>query len=228
MADRPLVAVTGPRGKVVPGWWAAALSLWWAGGQPVRLTPRHAGALDLERFKAVVIGGGSDIDPELYGGLDTGVPPADPERDSFEIDVLEHVCETRLPLLGICRGAQLLNVVLEGSLHQDIRPMRKKTRNRRTVLPVKTALLQPKAEKLRELMGADRWKINSLHHQAMKDLGRDVVPAARDLDGFVQAIEVRDHPWIGVQWHPEYLFYRRQHLGLFRWLVDQARANAAE
>ncbi|MDX1267875.1 MAG: gamma-glutamyl-gamma-aminobutyrate hydrolase family protein, partial [Oceanisphaera sp.] len=158
----------------------------------------------------------------------TGRAPADPKRDAFEIELIRHALDTQLPLLGICRGAQLINVVLGGSLHSDIRPLRHRTSNRRTPLPRKTAIGCGQG-RLHDIISQQRWRINSLHHQAVDRLGKGLTVAARDLDGFVQAIEYQgQHYVLGVQWHPEYLPYLGRQRAIFRTLVGLARAARPE
>ena len=174
-------------------------------------------------LEGIVIGGGTDLDPALYAGMDDGKARLDPRRDGFEKHMIEAALEKGIPLLGICRGAQLLNVVLGGNLHQDVRPMRRKTSNRRTPLPRKTALVEPES-RLFTLLECTRCRVNSLHHQAVDRLGQGLRAVARDLDGLVQAIEIAGETFvIGVQWHPEYLVYQNRQRRIFVSLVAAAR-----
>ncbi len=228
MASRPVIGVTGPDQRVALAWWATRLGVRLAGGTPLRLTPSSYQLHSHDRLQGLIIGGGDDIDPTLYGGHDDGRAPIDLERDRFEIEMIEHALHTRLPLLGICRGAQLINVVLGGSLFGDIRGLRRQTSNFRTPLPRKTAL-GTSSGLLRRVLGHERWRINSLHHQAIEHLGDGLVVAARDLDNFVQAVECEQGRLIlGVQWHPEYLPYLPVQRRLFRYLVDNARRTEPE
>ncbi len=228
MAGRPLIGVTGPDGGLAFAWWASCLAIWLAGGRALRLTPSRYQQHSHDRLQGLIIGGGDDIDPSLYGGHDDGRASIDPERDRFEIEMIEHALHTRLPLLGICRGAQLINVVLGGSLHGDIRGLRRQTSNFRTPLPRKTALSARRGV-LCQVLRRERWPINSLHHQAIDRLGQGLVVAARDLDNFVQAVECEQGRLIlGVQWHPEYLSYLGVQRRLFRYLIDCARLSEPE
>lgn len=228
MAQRPDIAVTGSDARFPLAWWATRLSIFLAGGNAVRLTPTNFRKHEKERFRGVIIGGGSDIDAELYGGENTGESRIERERDEFEMEMIRHALETDLPILGICRGAQLINVVLGGSLFSNIRRLRRRTSNRPTPLPRKTAVAQSNGT-LVQVLDVERWRINSLHYQAIDRLGKGLRVAARDLDSFVQGIESTDHRWlVGVQWHPEYLFYLRRQRRIFRDLVRQARVSAAE
>ena len=171
----------------------------------------------------IVIGGGTDLDPALYAGIDDGKARRDARRDAFEKRAIEAALDRGIPLLGICRGAQLLNVVLGGNLHQDVRPLRRRTSNRRTPLPRKVALVEP-GSRLHGLLECTRCRVNSLHHQAVDRLGEGVRVVARDLDDFVQAIELAGEAFvIGVQWHPEYLAYQRRQRRIFADLIVTAR-----
>jgi putative glutamine amidotransferase len=132
----------------------------------------------------------------------------------------------RLPLLGICRGAQLLNVCLGGSLHQELRSRRRRTSNRWTVLPLK-ALKIESGTLLAQLIGKEHCRINSLHNQAIDTVGEGPRVRGVDLDGIVQAIEYPSRGFlVGVQWHPEFLIAMPRHRALFRVLVEAARAVA--
>ncbi len=170
---------------------------------------------------ALVIGGGDDIGVEHYGGDVRQQVKVDPDRDRLEIGWIHRAMDSGLPLLGICRGAQLINVVLGGSLHQDIRELRKLTYNRPGLLPTKQVILEPDAV-LARTCRKSRLRVNSLHHQAIRDAAAGLSIVGRDLDGIVQAVEADDGKAIlGVQWHPEYLFYLPAQLRLFRWLVGE-------
>jgi putative glutamine amidotransferase len=191
-----------------------------AGAVPERISIRHVPTG--KPLDALIIGGGNDIAPEHYDGdLDAKVK-ADPERDQLEITWIHRALEAGIPLLGICRGAQLINVVLGGNLHQDIRPMRKLTHNRPGLLPTKQVRLE-RDSLLAKLCGKPHLRVNSLHHQAVRTPGNDLVVVGRDLDDITQAIESSSgRPIIGVQWHPEYLFYLPSQFALFRWLAQRA------
>ena len=147
---------------------------------------------------------------------------ADPERDRLEMEWIHKALASNLPLLGICRGAQLINVVLGGPLHQDIRPLRKRTYNRAGLLPTKQMRLES-GSLLAQVCGKEFLRVNSLHHQAIKDPGKELKVVGRDLDEITQAVEcTAGRRIIGVQWHPEYLFYLPSQLALFRWLLQSA------
>lgn len=228
MRPSPLIAVTGPVSRAPVAYWATAFSLALHGARAVRLTARNFQLHEKEKFHGIVIGGGSDIDPGLYGQGSDEISPMDPERDAFEVEMIEHALRTHLPILGICRGAQLINVVLGGSLFGDIRGMRTHTSNRRNPLPAKYANLLAEG-RLSAIIEKTRWPINSLHSQAVDGLGRGLKRVAEDDDRITQAIESVDQRFIlGVQWHPEYLFYLAAQRRLFGALVTAASIGVPE
>jgi putative glutamine amidotransferase len=221
-ARRPLIAVTGPnRGAAAPRV-LVALGIALAGGRAVQLRPLEPEPP--QPYQGVVITGGHDVDPVLYAEESEVVPHYDPDRDAFESAVIDDAIRAGVPLLGICRGAQLLNVRLGGNLHQDLGQLRRHTSNRRTILPLKTLLVE-EGSRLYGLLGAARTKINSLHHQAIDRLGDGLRIAGRDLDGIVQAIEHEERDFVvGVQWHPEFLLPLPRQRRLFDQLVESAAA----
>ena len=220
MAERPRVGVTGNGRRWAPSWWCTGLALRLAGAVPERISVRHVPSA--ERLDALIIGGGNDISPEHYGGDLEAKVKADPERDRLEIRWIEFALERQIPLLGICRGAQLINVVFGGTLFQDIRPLRRLTYNRPGLLPTKQVRLEEDSA-LARVCGKRRLRVNSLHHQAIKQAGEGLRVVGRDLDEITQAVECTDaRPIIGVQWHPEYLFYLPSQFALFRWLLRRA------
>lgn len=218
---KPVVAITGPaRGARMPRL-CVALAVRWYGAKPLQLRPGDT--LDEKAFNAVVITGGHDVDPVLYAAEPEVKPKYDTDRDEFESRVIQFALRHNLPLLGICRGAQLLNVQRGGNLFQELRSRRHKTSNRWTVLPLKTLrVLQP--THLQSFLGCNHCRINSLHNQGIDKLGTDLRVSARDLDGIVQGIEDPSKPFlIGVQWHPEFLLLLRRQRRLFRYLIEAAR-----
>jgi putative glutamine amidotransferase len=176
----------------------------------------------------VVTGGAFDVPPELYGEArrpECGATK--PERTAFERDLLEAALAARLPVLGVCGGMQLLNVVRGGSLYQDLvadaglagheQPPPKDA-------PSHVANLVPGTQ-LAALVGAEPLGVNSTHHQAVKVPGAGVLVSARAPDGVVEAIELPDLRFaLGVQWHPEAVVrHEPRHAAIYRGLVAAAR-----
>lgn len=220
---RPVIGVTTSDYKSRIAWFFDWLAVWRAGGRPVRLSP--ARSVDPRSLDGLVIGGGDDIEAHLYDGqfaLDVRVDPA---RDRLELQLLESALPDHKPVLGICRGAQMINVSLGGSLHGDIRAAYPGARRRRTILPRMTVEIEPES-RLHAILGLARCRVNSLHHQSVDRLGQGLRAVAHEMAGIVQGVEARDHRFLlGVQWHPEFLVFSRPQQRLFRALVDACRAS---
>lgn len=247
MAYRPVIAVSGPDRGGYTAWLMTAWAIRRAGGRPLRVTPsRPKPAKPLD---GVVIGGGSDVDPLHYGeeplspddetssALDwlVGLLVAatrmlfarheaqayDPDRDRLEQRLIREALYGGLPLLGICRGAQLLNVTLGGTLYQQIDHFYAEgSANVRSILPRKRVQVAD-GSRLRELLQRAHTRVNALHEQSIRDLGEGLtVCAVEQPSGVIQAIEQTAAPFvIGVQWHPEYLPQRSEQRALFSALV---------
>jgi putative glutamine amidotransferase len=203
-----------------------ALNLWLAGGHGVRWGVGRPA--DLDAVDGLVIGGGDDISPALYGGTLRVSARLDPQRDRLEQDLAQEALERDIPTLGICRGAQMLNVALGGSLHGDAWQAHPASRWHKTILPKRDIEIEADSQ-LGRYAGTAPMRVNALHTQAINRLGRGLRISARDSGGMVQAIErVRDPFALGVQWHPEHLFYARRQRRIFHALVVAAGAYAAQ
>lgn len=147
----------------------------------------------------------------------------DKERDELEISILNQVVEKKIPVLGICRGAQLINVFFGGSLYQDIKQFYTEQPLLHTILPKSTIIIDTRS-KLYSILQKKYTRVNSLHHQAVKTLGQDIKVVAQETNGVIEAIEHMSLPFvIGVQWHPEFMINYRRQRGLFFALVAAAR-----
>lgn len=216
-ASKPVIGVTGPDKSGRTAWLFTRFALRRAGAKPIRLTP--ARSKPSQELAAIVIGGGDDIDPHLYGAVPKLHAKLDQQRDDLEWEMLEYAEQRALPVLGICRGAQLLNVFHGGNLHQDITTVFENLVLRRTVLPRKQIFIHPDSH-LRNIMQAEEALANSLHNQAVDRIAPRFQVAARDQDDIIQAIESTDERFeLGVQWHPEYLPQRIAHRRIFQALV---------
>ena len=224
-ATRPLIGVTTSRRS---GWRIfplIALNIWLAGGRAQRWGAGRTA--DVAAVDAVVIGGGDDIAPDLYGGRIVTAARLDRDRDALERRLVGEAMAAGKPVLGICRGAQMINVALGGTLHQDAYDEYIASDRRWTVLPRKRVRLEPDTLLVR-IAGPGEMRVNALHSQAVDRLGEGLRVAARDRGGMIQAIERVSDPFaLGVQWHPEHLFYARRQRALFRALVTAAREARA-
>lgn len=217
MAERPVIGVTGPATGIPWAWWATRYQLRRAGAEARRLNASVGDPGD--DLSGLIIGGGNDIDPAIYGGDVSKSRSVDPLRDKYELEVLELAEKRGVPVMGICRGMQLINVHAGGTLVSDLRVQRVHTSNRGTLLPRKQVHVTP-GSMLVEFIGSETTCVNSLHHQAVDRTGDRLIVSARDRDDIVQGIESTSGPLrIGVQWHPEYMPQRDDQRRLFRYFV---------
>ncbi|MCC9135167.1 gamma-glutamyl-gamma-aminobutyrate hydrolase family protein [Pontibacter silvestris] len=147
----------------------------------------------------------------------------DHERDHLEFQLIDQAVQKGLPLMGICRGSQLINVYFRGTLYQDINTFYLEEPNPSSIFPVKRVYIKP-GSKLAHVLGVQRLKVNALHHQAVKEPGHDMAIVAQEENNVVQAVEnLKQEYIIGVQWHPEYLPQHKEQRRLFQALVQHAR-----
>ncbi|WP_236239189.1 gamma-glutamyl-gamma-aminobutyrate hydrolase family protein [Streptomyces sp. CC228A] len=208
---RPLIGVTTYLAPAAWGVWdmpAALLPAAYprlvqaAGGLAAMLPPDpspSAAAAAVARLDGLVVAGGPDVEPVRYGARpDPRTGPPDRARDAWELALIEAALAAGTPLLGVCRGMQLLNVALGGTLvqHLDGHVERVGCFGRHTVKPVpgtRYGALVPEAA-----------EVPTYHHQAVDRLGRGLRPSAYAEDGTVEAVEAAGDAWVlGVQWHPE-------------------------
>lgn len=202
-----------------------------AGGLAVVLPPMHDGTIEamLDRLDGICLSGGPDIHPDGYGEpADPKLGPTWPELDAFELELVRRADERGLPVLGICRGAQALNVARGGTLVQHLPDVTDGTIEHRQTAPARQSTHEVRVEActaLGRVIGAAATAVNSFHHQAADVLGAGLRAVAHAPDGVVEAVEATDRPHVwGVQWHAETLVDRATHLALFAGLVDAAAA----
>ncbi len=171
-----------------------------SGGDPVTIAPGDKFAI--ESLDGVVLGGGVDVNPDLYGEArspETEEP--NDSRDRLEQSLLKEALLLGLPVLAICRGMQMLNVAEGGSLKQHIHDHVSRPENK--ALEAHQVEVEP-GSRLASIYGAAKIGVNSRHHQAVGRVAEGLRVTARAHDGTVEAIESTEHPFvIGVQWHPE-------------------------
>lgn len=204
-----------------PDWYLSeSWKAWCVGGSPRRISIKEE--TPTEGLDGLVVSGGDDIHPTLYGKDPDPGAFYDVDRDNLEQQYISEALKQELPILGICRGHQLINVVLGGSLLMDIRGLRQQTLNRRGLLATKNVNVFDGAA-LASLMQRKNIRVNSLHFQAIDRLGAELKAVAWDRDEIIQAFEAPQKAILGVQWHPEYLFYLPLQRRIFSWLVSRAR-----
>ncbi len=196
-----------------------------AGGVAVLLAVDVRAPLELlDRLDALLLIGGADLDPSMYGAArDPATEATYPDRDRFEIALLRGALERELPVLGICRGMQVLNVAMGGTLLQDLVAQDGSHPHRRVRGTFDgndhTVGLEP-GSLVARAVGEEAHLAHCHHHQAVLDLGSGLVVSGRSEDGVIEAIELANGGWgLGVQWHPEASDTTR----LFAALCDAAR-----
>lgn len=242
--SRPLIAITTGSGPSRAGERASIgaaylLALQGAGAVPIILTPQFDAQTVtelLQQADGLVLTGGGDVDPSLYGEephqTTDGVLK---ERDALEVSAIEFALDAHMPILAICRGLQVLNVALGGSLFQDIPSEDEFTTEinhaqtsgdspyeRRDVTHPVTV---EEGCRLAGLLGSSAVEVNSMHHQSVKLLGRDLKAVAWAPDGVVEGLELdeRERWVVAVQWHPEELVDAHEHARrLFEAVVREA------
>jgi putative glutamine amidotransferase len=208
-----------------------------AGGVPLILPPQQDNVEALiSVIDGLLLSGGPDVDPARYG--DTYVHPQtygiDPDRDQFEIDLFDCARRHGVPVFGVCRGIQVMNVALGGTLIQDVateHPGIEEIGHRQherglaeSAVGHEMSAIDPT---LLPIFGNNDLGVNSFHHQAIRDLASDLIPVAYSPDGLIEAVVSRTNPdMFGVQWHPELMFERDvAHLRPFVLLVEAAEKS---
>lgn len=227
MSERPLIGITKPTRGDNLAFWCICAGVWLAGGQPLRLTaeaPRHKRVID-----GLVLGGGTDVFPGLYATRPKRSYLYDRKRDEMEIAWARRAKEVKIPVMGICRGAQLMNVINGGTLHLEVKKAFRDVDYPSTlpghILYRKLVELAPDSH-IRRAIGMDCVGVNSMHKQAIDKVGDGLVVTAWERNGVVQAIEdPRRHFYLGVQFHPEFLLHRKHFRRIFQVFIDAVRAD---
>jgi putative glutamine amidotransferase len=205
-----------------------------AGGVPVVLAPLGGAALGalLDRLSGICLSGGPDLHPSAYRQAPhPGLGPTEPDVDAFEIALARGAERRGLPVLGICRGAQVMNVARGGNLHQhlpDVVGTRVTHRQPEPDHQATHAVEVSPGSLLAQILGAPAVAVNSFHHQAVDRLGRGLRAVAFAADGTVEAVEAPGAAFaLGVQWHAEGMTGRPDQAALFAALVAAARRRDA-
>ncbi|AKN30602.1 glutamine amidotransferase [Clostridium carboxidivorans P7] len=235
---KPLIGIVGnlliDQGGMFPGYERAYVnndyvqSVAKAGGSPVILpliSDYEGVKTQIEAVDSIIISGGYDVNPLIYGD-----EPSQkqgflcPERDEYDLMVIKAAMELNKPILGICRGLQILNAALGGNIYQDLSQIEgcyiKHVQESRPEVAGHSVEVV-KGTKLYDILG-EKVTTNSFHHQAVKDLAPGFKVAAISKDGVIEAIEKEEGFVIGIQWHPEMMTRKGNELmlGLFKKLVQ--------
>jgi putative glutamine amidotransferase len=252
---KPLILVTGPNKGGLMAWLFTAAQVYLAGGIPKRARPKDLGKID--NFDALILGGGTDLHPTNYteqrvenirlkkqtSKIDRLIEALkypleflnlifkkknyDPARDKMEIDYLKKALKKKIPILGICRGHQLVHAYFGGSLVTDTKQIYGSSPRVRSLFARKEIFLTEESSILKGIFDKDRAKVNALHDQAVftPALGFRIV--AQEYPELIQATEADfgSQKILSVQWHPEYLIGKKQQRRIFRWLVKEANSK---
>lgn len=238
-SSRPLIGLTTYASKNEYGNPITALATHYiravveAGGLPV-LLPASLGEAEwrdlFARLDGIVFTGGGDIQPELFGGVPhPKIGGVDPERDALELPLARAAATEGKPFLGICRGLQVVNVALGGTLFTDVADqLTGAIRHDWHEGYPRTHLAHPvrvnEESRLGQILGEPLPHVNSLHHQGIRALAPGLKAVAFAPDGLVEAVELPGHPFgLAVQWHPEWLTEHEAARRLFRAFVEAAR-----
>ena len=183
----------------------------------------------LTRLDGLLLTGGGDIDPVVFNGKPHAtVHSIDPARDTLELELVRQAVQAEVPFLGICRGVQVMNVALGGTLFTDILAQMPGA-ERHDWAPnfprdrVSHHLSVDSASRLGQLIGSHDLGVNSLHHQGLDEIPASLKVVARAADGLTEAVELQDHVFgLGVQWHPEWLVESAENQAIFKGLIEAA------
>lgn len=180
-------------------------ALYAAGAQPVVMPVTDEVPADLlERFDGLVLTGGGDLDPAMYGEEpDETVYGVRPDRDAFETALYDEAIERGLPVLAICRGMQLVNVLRGGNLIQELTDEQNHWQTAPSHEP-SHMVHAVEGSRVAEMLGASDVPVNSYHHQGLREIGRNLVVTAKCGD-VVEAVEATDADVVAIQWHPEHM-----------------------
>jgi len=181
------------------------------------------------QLDGILFSGGGDISLRYFSGSDhPRIDGVDEARDSTELALMRSAVNDGKPILGICRGAQLMNVALGGTLYTHIIDQFPGALDHDYPGSMRKVIVHPvnldETSRSAEIFGETLLKVNSLHHQGLKDIAPPLRVAGHAPDGLVEAVEIPDHPYaVAVQWHPEWLTDQQPMRNLFKSFVDSAR-----
>ncbi len=177
----------------------------------------------------ILLPGGFDIEPELYGQEKSALcKKTERTSDLFQLELLRSAYREGIPILGICKGCQLINVHFGGTLYQDLSLSGDKGTvhaQKQGDIPFSHTVTLQRGSKLQKVFGSSTLEVNSFHHQGIALLGKGLVATALCDDGFIEAIEQKGDVWcVGVQWHPEAMMMASKGmLPLFSAFVEASR-----
>jgi putative glutamine amidotransferase len=234
--SRPLIGITARHVQTVSGFIAVQIlqayvsAIVEAGGAPILIPPdlpENGWRTLLDRLDGILFSGGADIGLEHFDGEPHPTVEVEAVRDTIELPLLRAAVERGKPFLGICRGLQVINVALGGTLYTHILDQLPNALQHDWHDQPRETLAHPvrveEGTRLAEILGAPLLQVNSLHHQGIKDLAPGLKPTAYSSDGLIEGIELTDRKFaLAVQWHPEWMTEHEEMRGLFRAFVEAA------
>jgi len=231
MTDKPRIGITMPVKGGRTQNLAIRLGVWLTGGEGVTVTPQTYS--NEFRFDGLIVSGGTDVHPSLYKSSEIKeLYKYDEPRDKMESLLIRSALEKDLPMLCICRGAQLLNIISGGSLHSDVSKSFKNANYSNSLwakIFFRKKININEKSKIFEILQKKDLMVNSMHSQAVDKVGECVLESSKEDNGVVQSIERQDKKFaLGVQFHPEFLSFRPEIRGLFKCLIDNAKSYKEE
>ena len=227
MQHKPIIGITKPDNEDLLAFSAIWLAVKLAGGSPLVLTASKSNYKNV-KINGLLLGGGKDVFPGLYNQPPKKEYMYDQARDEMEVFWAQRARDEGIPALGICRGAQLMNVVCGGNLHMNVADAYENAVYPDGVIRHafyrKTIHVEPDSL-LHKITKREQMKVNSIHKQAVAELGEDLRINARESNGVIQCISHKTHPFfLGVQFHPEFLIYKDIFRDIFTALITASKA----
>ena len=185
----------------------------------------------IQLIDGLLLTGGGDIDPTFFGEEpQQELGNISPERDTFEISITQKMLKLNKPILGICRGCQILNIANGGDMYQDIYTQAENNLLQHTQHAPRSHASHfvriYEGTKLSEIIKKEKFKVNSFHHQAVRILPKDFQEGAISSDGIIEAIESKSHSFaLGVQWHPESMKNNPESTDIFKAFIQACKIN---
>lgn len=228
--NKPIIGITKPDKKDFMAFSALWGAVKIAGGDPIVLSPSR-NPYQEAAVDGLLLGGGKDVFPGLYDHPPKKEYMYDRARDEMEIFWAEHARDEKIPALGICRGAQLMNVVCGGNLHTSVADAYENAHYPdglfHHVFYRKNIVIKPDSL-LHKILMRQNLKVNSIHKQAIAKLGDDMEVNAQESNGVIQAVALKTHPFfLGIQFHPEFLIYHQTFRILFKAFIERAAERNA-
>lgn len=225
MTHKPTIGITKPDRKDRLAYLAICMAVKLAGGVPLKIEP--SSDYESHDIQGLILGGGKDVFPELYKEASDPEYQYDHDRDQMEIHWARKALDGNIPTLGICRGAQLMNIVCGGTLHKSVREAYEDAKYpdgllhhmfyRKKAFIIENTLLHT-------ILGRKSLSVNSIHKQAIAVLGENLVINAQEINTVVQGMAHKKHPFfLGIQFHPEFLIHRKMFRDIFSALVIAAQ-----